>query len=85
MVEQETAPQIDLPVARARQFPAAAQDRDTAAARRLLALAADRGDDYELHMDVLPSLAMETSLPILLDQLRVNPHPGGGDDRARPR
>lgn len=66
LVEQETAPQIDLPVARAQQLLAAAQQGDTDAARRLLALAADHGDDYELYLDVLPGLDMETTAPLLL-------------------
>jgi hypothetical protein len=67
VVEQETAPQIDLPVARAQQLLAAAQEGDTDAARRLLALAADHGDDYELYLDVLASLETETIAPLLLD------------------
>ncbi|MFH8582579.1 serine/threonine-protein kinase [Streptomyces zaomyceticus] len=67
VVEQETAPQIDLPVARAQQLLAAAHEGDTDAARRLLALAADQGDDYELYLDVLPGLDMETIAPLLLD------------------
>ncbi|WP_328580458.1 serine/threonine-protein kinase [Streptomyces sp. NBC_00370] len=67
LVEQETAPQIDLPVARAHQVLAAAQEGDTDAARRLLALAADHGDDYELYLDVLPGLDMDTAAPLLLD------------------
>jgi hypothetical protein len=67
VVEQETAPQIDLPIARAQQLLAAAQEGDTDAARRLLALAADHGDDYELYLDVLPDLDMEATAPLLLD------------------
>lgn len=67
LVEQETAPQIDLPIARAQQLLADAQEGDTAAARRLLALAADHGDDYELYLDVLPHLDMEATAPLLLD------------------
>ncbi|NSL43660.1 serine/threonine-protein kinase [Streptomyces sp. 8P21H-1] len=67
VVEQETAPQIDLPVARAQQLLAAAKEEDTNAARQLLALAADHGDDYELYLDVLPNLDMETTAPLLLD------------------
>ncbi|MFJ6752414.1 serine/threonine-protein kinase [Streptomyces sp. NPDC091266] len=67
LVEQETAPQIDLPVARAHQVLAAAQEGDTDAARRLLALAADHGDDYELYLDVLTGLDMDTAAPLLLD------------------
>ncbi|MFH9967828.1 serine/threonine-protein kinase [Streptomyces mirabilis] len=67
VVEQETAPQTDLPVARAQQLLAAAQEEDTDAGRRLLALAADHGDDYELYLDVLPNLDMETTAPLLLD------------------
>ncbi|WP_107469010.1 serine/threonine-protein kinase [Streptomyces griseiscabiei] len=67
VVEQETAPQIDLPVARAQQLLAAAQEGDTDAVRRLLALAADHGDDYELYLDVLPGLDMETIAPLLLE------------------
>ncbi|MFJ5998560.1 hypothetical protein [Streptomyces sp. NPDC092370] len=55
VAEQETAPQIDLPIARAQQLLAAAQEEDTDAARRLLALAADHGDDSELYLDVLPT------------------------------
>ncbi|WP_127452976.1 serine/threonine-protein kinase [Streptomyces sp. B29(2018)] len=67
VVERETATQIDLPVAQAQQLLAAAQEDDTDAARRLLALAADHGDDYELYLDVLPYLDMETAGPLLLD------------------
>ncbi|MBQ0890044.1 serine/threonine protein kinase [Streptomyces sp. RM72] len=67
VVEQETAPQIDLPIARAQQLLAAAQEADTDAARQLLALAADHGDDYELYLDVLPNLDMDTAAPLLLD------------------
>ncbi|MFF9436753.1 protein kinase [Streptomyces sp. NPDC014735] len=67
VVEQETAPQIDLPIARAQQLLAAAQEGDTDAARQLLALAADHGDDYELYLDVLPNLDMDTAAPLLLD------------------
>ncbi|MFI8521004.1 serine/threonine-protein kinase [Streptomyces sp. NPDC085481] len=67
VVEQETAPLIDLPVARAQQLMTAAQEGDTDAARRLLALAADHGDDYELYLDILTGLDMETIAPLLLD------------------
>ncbi|MFE7485105.1 protein kinase [Streptomyces sp. NPDC057552] len=67
VVEQETAPQIDLPIARAQQLLAAAQEADTDAARQLLALAADHGDDYELYLDVLTNLDMDTAAPLLLD------------------
>ncbi|MGV9503979.1 hypothetical protein ACWDQ0_37550 [Streptomyces sp. NPDC003642] len=67
VVEQETAPQIDLPIARAQQLLAAAQEEDTDAARRLLALAADHSDDYEHYLDVLPTLDMGTTAPLLLD------------------
>ncbi|MGA5881161.1 serine/threonine-protein kinase [Streptomyces cellulosae] len=67
LVEQETTPQIGLPVARAHQLLAAAQDGDTDAARRLLALVADHNGDYELYLDVLPGLDMATIAPLLLD------------------
>ncbi|MER8119159.1 serine/threonine-protein kinase [Streptomyces sp. NPDC094031] len=67
VVERETATQIDLPAARAQQLLAAAQEDDTDAARRLLALAADHGDDYELYLDVLPYLDMEAAAPLLVD------------------
>ncbi|MCX4826585.1 serine/threonine protein kinase [Streptomyces sp. NBC_01142] len=66
LVERETAPQIDLPVARAQQLLTAAQEGDTDAARRLLTLAADHGSDYELYLDVLPGLEMDTAAPLLL-------------------
>ncbi|MEV7156969.1 serine/threonine-protein kinase [Streptomyces misionensis] len=69
LVEQDTAPQSDLPVARAQQLLAAAQQGDPDAARQLLALAADHGDDYELYLDVLPRLDMEPIAPLLLDHL----------------
>jgi hypothetical protein len=67
VVEQETAPQIDLPIARAQQLLAAAREGDTDAARQLLALAADHGDDYELYLDILTGPDMETTAPLLLD------------------
>ncbi|HBF82492.1 MAG TPA: hypothetical protein DD420_21945 [Streptomyces sp.] len=67
VVEQETAPRIGLPIARAQQLLAAAQEGDTDASRRLLALAADHGDDYELYLDVLSHLDMDATAPLLLD------------------
>jgi serine/threonine protein kinase len=66
LVERETSPALDLPIARAQQLAAAAQEGDTDAARRLLALAADNGDDYELYLDVLPGLEMDLTGPLLL-------------------
>ncbi|MFG2211979.1 protein kinase [Streptomyces sp. NPDC048638] len=67
LVATETAPQTDLPVARAHQLLTAAQDGDADAARRLLALAADHAADYELYLDVLTHLDMDTAAPLLLD------------------
>lgn len=66
LVERETSPHIDLPIARAQQLVTAAQQGDTNAASRLLALAADHGDDYELYLDVLPNLEMKGTAPLLL-------------------
>ncbi|MEU2901212.1 protein kinase domain-containing protein [Streptomyces sp. NPDC001273] len=66
LVERETSPTFDLPIARAQQLVVAAQEGDTDAARRLLALAADNGDDYELYLDVLPGLEMDLTGPLLL-------------------
>ncbi len=45
----------------------AAQEQNTDAARRLFALAADHGDDYELYLNVLPNLDMGRTAPLLLD------------------
>ncbi|WP_331752801.1 protein kinase (plasmid) [Streptomyces sp. NBC_00637] len=66
LVERETSPTFDLPIARAQQLAAAAQEGDTDAAGRLLALAADNGDDYELYLDVLPGLEMDVTGPLVL-------------------
>jgi hypothetical protein len=55
-----------LPIARAQQLVTAAQQGDTNAAGRLLALAADHGDDYELYLDILPNLEMKGAAPLLL-------------------
>lgn len=66
LVERETSPHIDLPIARAQQLVTAAQEGDTNAAGQLLALAADHGDDYELYLDVLPDLEMDLTGPLLL-------------------
>lgn len=67
MVEKETAPQIDLPAARGKQLLPAAQEGDPDAVRRLLTLATDHCDDYELYLDVLPSLDVGTAAPLLLE------------------
>ncbi|WP_328625638.1 protein kinase [Streptomyces sp. NBC_00353] len=66
LVERETSPHIDLPIARAQQLVPAAQEGDTNAAGQLLALAADHSDDYELYLDVLPNLEVEGAAPLLL-------------------
>ncbi|MEH0515260.1 hypothetical protein QBC31_31850 [Streptomyces sp. B21-079] len=66
LVGRETSPHIDLPIARAQQLMTAAQEGDTNAAGRLLALAADHSDDYELYLDVLPNLEMKAAAPLLL-------------------
>ncbi|MEV0442955.1 serine/threonine-protein kinase [Streptomyces spectabilis] len=66
LVERETAPQIDLPITRAQQLLAAAQEGDTGAALSLLTLAADQGNNYELYLDVLPGLEMDTAASLLL-------------------
>jgi hypothetical protein len=66
LVERETSPAFDLPIARAQQLAAAAQDGDTEAARQLLALAGDNGDDYELYLDVLTGVGMDLTGPLLL-------------------
>ncbi|MDX3694945.1 protein kinase [Streptomyces europaeiscabiei] len=66
LVERETSPALELPIARAQQLAAAAQEGDTDAAGRLLALAADNGGDYELYLDVLPGLEMDLTGPLLL-------------------
>lgn len=66
LVERETSPHTDLPIARAQHLAAAAQEGDTTAAGRLLELAADHGDDYELYLDVVASLDMKLTAPLLL-------------------
>ncbi|MFJ9379294.1 protein kinase [Streptomyces sp. NPDC101455] len=66
LVERETSPVVDLPIARAQQLAAAAQDGDTDAAILLLALAAETSNDYELYLDVLPGLGMDFIGPLLL-------------------
>lgn len=66
LVEQETSPRLDLPIARAQQLVTSARKGDTKAAARLLALAADHGDDYELYLDVLPNLEMKGAAALLL-------------------
>ncbi|MFG2425088.1 protein kinase [Streptomyces sp. NPDC048448] len=66
LVERETSPTFDLPIARAQQLATAAQEGDTDSALRLLALAADHGSDYELFLDVLPGVEMDLIGPLLL-------------------
>ncbi len=66
LVERELASPLELPIARAQQLVQEAEDGDTEAARRLLALAADHGGDYELYLDALPRLGMGLAAPLLL-------------------
>ncbi|MGV9401717.1 protein kinase domain-containing protein [Streptomyces sp. NPDC003667] len=66
LVEREASQDLDLPVARAQQLVAAAEEGDTSAASQLLSLAADHGDDYELYLDVLPRLDIDLTAPLLL-------------------
>jgi hypothetical protein len=66
LVERETSPQTDLPITRAQALLAAAADGDADAAARLIALAVDQPDNYELHLDAVTHLDMETAEPALL-------------------
>ncbi|MGX6738963.1 protein kinase domain-containing protein [Streptomyces peucetius] len=66
LVEREIASGLEMPIARAQQFVAASEQGDTTAAGRLLALAADHGDDYELYLDVLAHLDVDLVAPLLL-------------------
>ncbi|MFH0246385.1 protein kinase [Streptomyces sp. HK10] len=66
LVERETAPQTALPITRAQTLLEAAGDGDEDAAAHLIALAVDQPDSYELYLDAVARLNMETAEPALL-------------------
>ncbi|MFF4827466.1 protein kinase domain-containing protein [Streptomyces sp. NPDC001204] len=66
LAEREMASPLELPIARAQQLLQGAEEGDAEAARRLLALVADHGGDYELYLDALPRLGMDIAAPLLL-------------------
>ncbi|MFD3922877.1 protein kinase [Streptomyces sp. NPDC058595] len=66
LIERETGPAA-LPITRAQALLQKAADSDEDAAEHLVDLAVDQADNYELYLDVIARLNIETALPVLLD------------------
>ncbi|MEV0529945.1 serine/threonine-protein kinase [Streptomyces sp. NPDC050439] len=66
LVEQEIAPQTDLPITRAQTLLTAIADGDEDAAAQLLVLAANQPDNYELYLDAVTRLDMDSAETALL-------------------
>ncbi|MGW7463745.1 protein kinase domain-containing protein [Streptomyces xantholiticus] len=70
LVERETSPQAELPITRAQRLLAAAAEGDEDAAAQLIALAVNQPDNYELYLDAVARIDMETAEPSLV----AHPH-----------
>ncbi|MFD7553601.1 protein kinase [Streptomyces sp. NPDC059835] len=69
LVEQETVLAAGLPIIRARRLLEAANAGDYEAAGQLLGLAADRPGDYELYLEAVAALGIESAGPVLLSDV----------------
>lgn len=67
LVEAETSPHAELPIIRAQKLLTAANDYDDpVAAAKLLALAADQPDSFELYLDAVARLSIDAAQAALL-------------------